>query len=110
MILIEQGEIGSPIPDLECGIFDPGRFELSGGPVHGGDYLGSRIVGRISRLKSSFEFFETISQLPAENIEVRMPRQCTTANPRTAPGTKRSDMPTMSVVKLESKMVFQARS
>jgi hypothetical protein len=63
MILIEQREIGRPIPGPECGIFDPGRFELSGGPVHGGDYLGSRIVGRISRLKSCFEFFETISQL-----------------------------------------------
>src|SRR6267154_1466294 len=63
MILIEQREIGRPIPGPECGIFDPGRFELSGGLVHGGDYLGSRIVGRISRLKSCFEFFETISQL-----------------------------------------------
>jgi hypothetical protein len=63
MILIEQGEIGRPIPDLQDGVFDPGRFELSGGPVHGGDYLGSRIVGRSSRLKSCFKFFETISQL-----------------------------------------------
>jgi hypothetical protein len=63
MVLIEQGEIRGLIPDLECGVFDPGRFELSGGPVHGGDYLESRIVGRSSRLKSCFKFFETISQL-----------------------------------------------
>ena len=63
MVLIEQAEIGSPIPDLQCGVFDPRRFELSGGPVHGGDDFGSRIVGRRSRLKSCFEFFETISQL-----------------------------------------------
>jgi hypothetical protein len=63
MVLIEQGEIRGLIPDLECGVFDPGRFELSAGPVHGGDYLESRIVGRSSRLKSCFKFFETISQL-----------------------------------------------
>jgi len=63
MVLIEQGEIGGPIPDLQRGVFDPGRFELSGGPVHGGDYLGSGIVGRSLRLKSCFKFFETISQL-----------------------------------------------
>ena len=46
----------------------------------------------------------------AENIEVRMPRQCTTAKPRTAPGTMRSDTPTMNVVTFESRIVAQARS
>ncbi len=46
----------------------------------------------------------------AENIDVRIPRQCTTAKPRTAPGTMSSEMPTMKVVTFESKMVPQARS
>src|SRR4026208_2041559 len=39
----------------------------------------------------------------AENIEVRMPRQCTTAKPRTAPGTISSERPTMKVATFESR-------
>jgi hypothetical protein len=39
-----------------------------------------------------------------------MPRQCTTAKPRTAPGTISSEMPTMKVVTFESRIVAQARS
>src|SRR6186713_566393 len=47
----------------------------------------------------------------AENIEVRMPRQCTTAKPRTGPDPKaRRAMPAISVVTLESRIVAQARS
>jgi hypothetical protein len=47
----------------------------------------------------------------AENIEVRMPRQCTTAKPRTGPEPKASSArPAISVVTLESRMVAQARS
>ena len=47
----------------------------------------------------------------AENIEVRMPMQCTTAKPRTGPEPKASSAtPAISVVTLESRMVAQARS
>ena len=47
----------------------------------------------------------------AENIEVRMPRQCTTAKPRTGPWPKmRSASPAISDVTFESKIVPQARS
>ena len=47
----------------------------------------------------------------AENIEVTMPRQCTTAKPRTGPEPKASSaIPAISVVTLESRMVPQARS
>ena len=47
----------------------------------------------------------------ALNIEVRMPRQCTTAKPRTGPEPKmNSATPAISVVTLESRMVPQARS
>ena len=47
----------------------------------------------------------------AENMEVRMPRQCTTAKPRTGPEPKTSSAtPAMSVVTLESRMVANARS
>ena len=47
----------------------------------------------------------------ALNIEVRMPRQCTTAKPRTGPEPNTSSaMPAISVVMLESRMVSQARS
>ncbi len=46
-----------------------------------------------------------------DSIEVRMPRQCTTAKPRTGPEPKASSArPAISVVTLESKMVPQARS
>src|SRR3546814_1674744 len=46
-----------------------------------------------------------------ENIEVTMPRQCTTAKPRMGPEPKASSArPTMSVVRLESRMVPHARS
>ena len=42
----------------------------------------------------------------AENIEVRMPRQCTTAKPRTGPEPKISSAsPAMSVVMFESGIV-----
>ena len=44
--------------------------------------------------------------ITAENIEVRMPRQCTTAKPRTGPEPKASSArPAISVVTLESRMV-----
>ena len=47
----------------------------------------------------------------AENIEVRMPMQCTTAKPRTGPEPNASSArPAISVVMLESRMVAQARS
>ena len=47
----------------------------------------------------------------AENIEVRMPRQCTMAKPRTGPEPKASSAtPAMSVVMLESRIVAQACS
>src|SRR5690625_468825 len=46
-----------------------------------------------------------------ENIEVKMPIQCTTAKPRTGPEPKASNtMPTIKLVRFESKMVAQARS
>jgi len=46
-----------------------------------------------------------------EKIEVRMPRQCTTAKPRTGPEPKMSRArPAISVVTLESRMVPKARS
>jgi len=49
--------------------------------------------------------------ITAENIEVRMPRQCTTAKPRTGPEPKASRAtPAISVVTFESRMVAQARS
>jgi hypothetical protein len=49
--------------------------------------------------------------ITAENIEVRMPRQCTTAKPRTGPEPKASSArPAISVVTLESRMVANARS
>ena len=45
------------------------------------------------------------------NIEVMIPRQCTTAKPRTGPEPKiNSAMPAISVVTLESRIVAQARS
>ena len=44
-----------------------------------------------------------------EYIEVRMPKQCTTAKPRTGPEPKiNSAMPAISEVMLESTMVAQA--
>ncbi|MNV64621.1 hypothetical protein D3C71_1572720 [compost metagenome] len=47
----------------------------------------------------------------AENMLVKMPMQCTTANPRTGPEPKASSAtPAISVVTLESRMVDQARS
>jgi len=47
----------------------------------------------------------------AENIEVRMPRQCTTANPRTGPDPSRNrKMPAISVVTFESRIVANAFS
>jgi hypothetical protein len=47
----------------------------------------------------------------AENIEVRMPMQCTTAKPRTGPVPNRnSAMPAIKVVMLESRIVPHARS
>ena len=47
----------------------------------------------------------------ALKIEVRMPRQCTTAKPRTGPEPNASSMrPTMSVVTFESRIVPKARS
>src|SRR5450830_2156872 len=46
----------------------------------------------------------------AENIEVRIPRQCTTAKPRIAPEPKISSArPAIKVVTLESTIVAQAR-
>ena len=46
-----------------------------------------------------------------EKIEVRMPRQCTTAKPRTGPDPKISrQAPAIKVVTLESTMVPKARS
>ena len=49
--------------------------------------------------------------ITALNIEVRMPRQCTTAKPRTGPEPKaNSATPAISVVTLESRMVAHARS
>src|SRR5690625_2418968 len=46
-----------------------------------------------------------------ENIEVNMPMQCTTAKPRTGPEPKASSTtPTIKLVRLESKIVAQARS
>ena len=46
-----------------------------------------------------------------EKIEVRMPRQWTTAKPRTAPEPKLSNArPAIRVVTLESRMVPNARS
>src|SRR6185369_17669269 len=42
----------------------------------------------------------------AENMDVRMPRQCTTAKPRTGPEPKASNArPAIRVVMLESKIV-----
>ncbi len=47
----------------------------------------------------------------AENIDVMMPRQWTTAKPRTGPVPKiKSAMPAISVVTLESRIVPNARS
>ena len=47
----------------------------------------------------------------AENIEVRMPMQWTTAKPRTGPEPKASSArPAISVVMFESRMVPHARS
>ena len=47
----------------------------------------------------------------ALNIEVRMPRQWTTAKPRTGPlPNMNSAMPAISVVMFESRIVAQARS
>ena len=47
----------------------------------------------------------------AENIEVMMPMQWTTANPRTGPLPNRnSAMPAISVVMFESRIVPHARS
>src|SRR6478609_10222368 len=47
----------------------------------------------------------------AENIEVTMPMQCTTAKPRIGPEPKASSAtPAISVVTLESRIVPQARS
>jgi hypothetical protein len=49
--------------------------------------------------------------ITAENIEVTMPKQCTTAKPFTAPEPNaNSAMPAIKVVTLESKMVSQAFS
>src|SRR5690242_7278258 len=49
--------------------------------------------------------------MTAENIEVRMPRQCTTAKPRTGPEPKASSArPAIRVVMFESRIVAQARS
>src|SRR5690625_5583261 len=46
-----------------------------------------------------------------ENIEVKIPIQCTTAKPRTGPEPKASNtIPTIRLVRLESKIVAQARS
>src|SRR5690606_41241868 len=45
------------------------------------------------------------------NIDVAMPRQCTTAKPRTGPEPRASRArPTMSVVRCESRMVPHARA
>ena len=47
----------------------------------------------------------------AENIEVKMPMQCTTAKPRTGPEPNANKAkPAMSVVTFESKIVAHARS
>ena len=47
----------------------------------------------------------------ALNMEVRMPRHSTTAKPRTGPEpSQNSAMPAIRVVRLESRMVAQARS
>ena len=47
----------------------------------------------------------------AENMLVRMPKQCTTAKPRTGPEPNANKAkPAIKVVTLESKMVDQARS
>ena len=47
----------------------------------------------------------------ALNIEVNIPRQCTTAKPRTGPEPNASNaMPAISVVTLESRIVAHARS
>ncbi len=47
----------------------------------------------------------------AEKIDVRMPRQCTTANPRTGPEPKISNAtPAISVVVFESRIVARAFS
>ncbi len=49
--------------------------------------------------------------MTAQKIEVRMPRQCTTAKPRTGPEPKISSArPAIRVVMLESRMVPKARS
>ena len=49
--------------------------------------------------------------MTAENMEVRMPRQCTIAKPRTGPEPKASSAtPAISVVTFESRMVAKARS
>ncbi len=47
----------------------------------------------------------------AENMEVRMPKQCTTAKPRIGPDPKISSAtPAIKVVTFESRMVAHARS
>ena len=47
----------------------------------------------------------------ALNIEVSMPRQCTTANPRIGPEpNSSSEIPAISVVTLESRIVPHARA
>ena len=49
--------------------------------------------------------------ITAENIDVRMPRQCTTAKPRTGPEPNASSAtPAINVVTFESRMVPNARS
>jgi len=49
--------------------------------------------------------------ITALNIEVSIPRQCTTAKPRIGPEPKaKSATPAMRVVMFESRIVFQARS
>src|SRR5437764_510196 len=57
------------------------------------------------------KFTRPRENITAENMEVRMPRQCTTAKPRTGPEPNVSSaMPAISVVTFESRMVAHARS
>ena len=67
---------------------------------------------RSSRLRlPKIRFTTARDTATALNIEVMIPRQCTTANPRTGPDPNRNRaMPAISVVMFESRIVAHARS
>src|SRR5690625_452903 len=63
------------------------------------------------RLRPYHKLTKARTPTTEENMEVKMPIQCTTAKPRTGPEPKASNtMPTIKLVRFESKMVAQARS